>query len=92
MRFDQALRQQLVISRHHRAGANPLLLRALPHRRQARAGRQQAGLDALGKTRGKLAKFAQPPNNVELVLPTLVSPLSNTKREVEELVPLKMVI
>ena len=47
--FHHALRQQLVVRGHHRRGAHALLLRALPHRRQASARRQQAVADALGE-------------------------------------------
>lgn len=54
VRFHQTLRQQAVISRHHRAGAHALLVGALPHRRQARARCQQTAAIALGKTPGEL--------------------------------------
>jgi hypothetical protein len=53
-RLHQPLRQQLVIGRHHGGRAHAVLLRALPHRRQARARGQQPVADALGKARRQL--------------------------------------
>jgi hypothetical protein len=53
-RFDQTLRQQLVVGRHHRGGADFVLPGALAHAGQARARRQQAVADARGKALGKL--------------------------------------
>ena len=55
-RFHQALRQQLVVGRDHRVRAHALLSRAFAHRGQARAGRQQAVADALGKAVGELLR------------------------------------
>src|SRR3989344_5359414 len=53
-RLHQALRQQLVVRCNHSGRAHAMLLRALPHRRQARAGRQQPVADALAETRRQL--------------------------------------
>ena len=52
--FNQALRQQLIVRSHHRTGAHTLLLCALPHRGQSRAGSQQAGLDTFAQARCEL--------------------------------------
>ena len=51
-RLHQPLRQQLVIRRDHRRRADLMLLRALAHRRQARARREQPRANALGETAG----------------------------------------
>ena len=53
-RFDQPLRQQLVVGGDHRGRADLVPARAFAHRGQARAGREQALADALGKTRREL--------------------------------------
>jgi len=53
-RLHQALRQQLVVGRHHGIGAHALLARAIAHRGQARASGQQARANALGEALGQL--------------------------------------
>jgi hypothetical protein len=52
--FEHALGQQLVIGGHHGIGADAVMACALAHRGQARAGQDQALLDALCIARGQL--------------------------------------